>query len=330
MKRVIFFIIILILCSIVNSAGQVKDEWIITDSLNNYLAYFHDIKALDAENIFIAGGIFLSRSSVYVSNDSGKTFSIAFYDSLHISDNSNYTLSIPSEDFIFAAGSYGRYHISTDKGLTWKTDTLEIFGIDMQSYFDIFSSHFWDNKKGIICVWNNYNNYILKTTDAGKNWKEVMQLDSIIGINKSIQGFDSGTTYLISKEVNDNYYLYKSTDFGETWHETLNLPFPLDFKRCIFLNEQVGFMFGANSNPPGRDNFIYKTTDGGKSWNNVYDGYSERGGTIADMSFCDSLNGITAGMSFVLRTEDGGETWYQDTTFHLDKFPSTMRYVYML
>ncbi len=74
-------------------------------------------------------------------------------------------------------------------------------------------------------------------------------------------------------------------------------------------NEQTAFA----TTTPGATTFIYRTTNGGSTWSAVY---SQSGGFINDIRMSDDLNGYAygdpvGGKWTVLRTSDGGATWFR-------------------
>jgi len=68
----------------------------------------------------------------------------------------------------------------------------------------------------------------------------------------------------------------------------------------------------------------------GKSWKKVLDSVIFDSGVIVNMHLLDSLNGIAACINFVMRTSDGGETWYSDPAYKYSQFSSNIEHVLML
>jgi photosystem II stability/assembly factor-like uncharacterized protein len=73
-----------------------------------------------------------------------------------------------------------------------------------------------------------------------------------------------------------------------------------------FLTPALGFLTsskGQFDHEPGR---IQRTTDGGRTWHDVWTG---RGAHLAWIAFADRRHGFVGGDRFILRTTDGGVTW---------------------
>jgi photosystem II stability/assembly factor-like uncharacterized protein len=72
----------------------------------------------------------------------------------------------------------------------------------------------------------------------------------------------------------------------------------------VFLNDSVGFVCGGRKNSTG---FIYRTMDGGLTWQKVYENNHH---CLYTLGFVDSSTGIAGGDSlFMLRSQDTGFNW---------------------
>lgn len=105
----------------------------------------------------------------------------------------------------------------------------------------------------------------------------------------------------------------RTTDGGTTWTAT-TVPGAdsLDFRDIAAIDAQVAFAMSAGEAEKGQAR-IYRTTDAGRSWTQVY--ATERAGVFLDaIKFHDRQRGIAlsdpiGGRWTLLRTEDGGTTW---------------------
>ncbi len=104
-----------------------------------------------------------------------------------------------------------------------------------------------------------------------------------------------------------------TTDAGANWEEvSLDSLMPANFKftyftGLYFVNNQLGFVLAGKV----KYNYLFKTTDGGKTWaikDSLADGSRQK---WADIKFFDETKGVVAGdkKGTVRYTTDGGETW---------------------
>jgi photosystem II stability/assembly factor-like uncharacterized protein len=102
-----------------------------------------------------------------------------------------------------------------------------------------------------------------------------------------------------------------TSDAGQTWQADSIVGYSdFQFRDIEAFDASTAIVLSAGS--PAK---IFKTTDGGKTWDEKYT--NEHEGIFFDaMAFWDEQNGIAFsdpidGKLFIIRTEDGGETWEQ-------------------
>ncbi len=249
-------------------------------------------------------------------------------------------------DIVFAVGEKGLIIKSTDTGLNWCPQTTnteltlrDISFINSETGFTIGDS-------GVI----------LKTTDSGENWikkeiniknnlRAIYNLDinnswicgdSGLIINTSDNGEsweiqNSGITSIISdihfSNLNDGcalgydgFFLYTS-DGGNNWESNSHNGYK--FRALDFVNDNNGYAVSSSVPlypPPYNQSDIWKTTDKGKTWGNLYNSILE---TIArDIKFISDQTGfivgygLAAGIDYgiILKTVNGGSNWEQVIT----------------
>jgi hypothetical protein len=87
---------------------------------------------------------------------------------------------------------------------------------------------------------------------------------------------------------------------GMDWIDR-SLSYGIDLKSVFFLSENLGFVAG--------DNGIYKSIDGGETWNIVYENYDDY---IVDIYFPHHSRGYAVGYNgLFLKSVDGGESWFK-------------------
>jgi len=197
---------------------------------------------------------------------------------------------------------------------------------------NINSLVFTDSLTGYIATASDQagHNYILKTTNGGENWFELLYQYNIAGfrsmkfINKDT-GFVLGLDYLyITKNAGVNWYtkyipaipsdmyplnvdtifcvdeqsiiggFYRTTDGGTSWTKLINFGSG-NPTRVYFYDKNNGFIV--------RWNELHKTTNGGYNWFGI-----PTGGRFDDICFIDSLIGYKTYVS-IKKTTDGGLNW---------------------
>lgn len=119
---------------------------------------------------------------------------------------------------------------------------------------------------------------VFKTTDGGASWKPIFDKEAFLSIGHiCIDPNDSKTIYVGTGDVNipGGFFVgngvYKSTDSGETW-ENIGLNNHGIISKIMVdpSNSQIVYT-SAMGHPsvPGNDRGLYKSTDGGTSWNQV-------------------------------------------------------------
>ncbi|EPR71767.1 YCF48-related protein [Cyclobacterium qasimii] len=142
-------------------------------------------------------------------------------------------------------------------------------------------------------------NRVLKSTDGGKNWHEMGSPSSHEDVGK-IHFFSADTGFVASE------YLYKTTDGGKSYSRTIG-----GIRDIEFLNSKIGYAVSYSINDKSS---IYKTLDGGNSWEKQY----ERKGVIRRIECIDENNCTAVGegdhynSEMFLRTTDG-KTWEKPT-----------------
>jgi photosystem II stability/assembly factor-like uncharacterized protein len=190
-----------------------------------------------------------------------------------------------------------------------------------------------------------YGGVFFKSTDLGNTFSA----NPMVAANKclwskALQFLNENLGYAVSQYGQ----AIKTTDAGNSWTQIIRdtASSSVMNQALCFINESIGFVVG---NISSNVDIIYKTTDGGGSWNTVQNiafqnlnciafaddmhgaaggnksailyttdqGISWKTATVSITSqpaihaikFYEGLNGIAVGTSIILKTTDGGATW---------------------
>jgi hypothetical protein len=207
------------------------------------------------------------------------------------SNNTGFVVGITSSD------NYGNTAVPTvlvtqNAGATWSqyypADTLEQFG----------NIYFPSTTVGYASAASpSGTNYITKTTDGGKTWKNVYQSDTLIFKNLNFIDPNNGIVYAEGNASNSLHLCY--TTNGAT------------FKLASIKTDSAAYFLHWSNDSSwlvGADN-VYRSKDSGKTWTTVvpYDVNAEAatvGAFYDDSGFIFRTNAQT-----FLMTTDYGQTW---------------------
>jgi photosystem II stability/assembly factor-like uncharacterized protein len=152
---------------------------------------------------------------------------------------------------------------------------------------------------------------LLRSDDGGQTVRR-RDLPGPRTCNAPVAGLDFPTASL-GYVVRANRAVLRTTDGGATFTSRAPLPAgggpPNDVE---FTSASVGVAV-TGLPPEGR---IFRTTDGGASWAQVFSGHSVNG-----VFFVSATTGYAVGSRLILRTDDGGATWTPKPT------PESTRYL---
>lgn len=136
---------------------------------------------------------------------------------------------------------------------------------------------------------------VYRTTDGGRNWS--LQPLNIITRFLDMSFVSPSTGWVCGFDET----ILHTTDGGETWQPQF-IPNPLDstYQHIDFENENDGWIFTAWGN-------VYHTTDSGDNWQ-LAGGMQRPGLSFAKM--WDSRGIVSQVHSAILKTDDGGKTWF--------------------
>jgi photosystem II stability/assembly factor-like uncharacterized protein len=178
---------------------------------------------------------------------------------------------------------------------------------------------------------------LFRTEDEGQSWTSVWENQSSFGVGDFAVSKDGNTIWLGTGEANNQRTSYsgtgvfKSTDAGKSW-QFMGLPESHHIARVIIDPKDENTVYVAamghlySENP---ERGLYKTSDGGKTWNLILQKDEWTGCTDIQLNPKNSRIALAAlytrdrrawnflesgSGSGVHRTEDGGKTWQPVTS----------------
>lgn len=263
--------------------------------------------------------------------DGGNTWNNVPFQNGYIGNTSMYAMYFTDQNNGIVAGHRGMIEKTTNGGASWTAYA--------PTYNDISKLAFPTPSTGYALVGNTF----FKSQDFGENWVNIgapqteaatTSFDFVtpdiayaIGGGSVLGSSDRRTIYkttnacatwtvmpLVSPIWHDSFYsidfidentgvisggfnqpaTWRTTNGGQNWQQVNNLA----FNKVKFVTDQVGYA--------RRSNKIYKSTDAGQVWTEVFDGGQE----MNDFSFSDANNGYFGGDNGAMfRTTNGGLTW---------------------
>ena len=107
--------------------------------------------------------------------------------------------------------------------------------------------------------------------------------------------------------------VYRTADGGESW-TGYELGGYLEIGELSFSDDQVGYLAGKRNIEGEIAGEIWRTTDGGQTWNKTYTS-SERTTPFTICAISKSIVVAVFDENYVVRTDDGGKTWQPVTKF---------------
>lgn len=263
------------------------NQWFKTFDLSNY--DFKSCFALDNQRIWVAGHgiehydeepLYRHSFKILHSSDGGTQWETVLdgvdwaNDSLNFANYLLKDIHFTNNTYGWAAGDSGLLVSSDDGGLNWQLHPKP-------TQYDIETIQFIDESVGYLC--------------GGE-------------LRFSQIGYPYDSTY-------SHGVIMKTLDGGDSWQAVFDDSVMIH--QIHFLNAQTGWAVGTAAwmTPPfyasARADYIYKTTNGGQSWQHgTYNGSIEVP-SLSRIYFANSELGFALGYyGRVLRSTDGGATWH--------------------
>lgn len=253
----------------------------------------YQVQFLNQNNGFVlaeshTGG--MAASDILNTHDGGLTWNLCG----SIGNYQGTFFSISPEVYILA------YYLSnlmlkktTDGGFTWTY-------VNTGFYFEPYCIKFNDVNNGLITG----EGYIIKTTDSGETWQEVIPGGGWIYFYFDIEYLSPDTVFAVGEGMPNETIITKSFDGGITWIVNIIGNYGPAQDIC-FVTGNTAFLACQN-------NTILNSTDGGETW---YETVLNNSNPIEfkSISFPSQNIGFAVGdgsYENIVKTIDGGETWY--------------------
>lgn len=284
------------------------------DTINRFLKIMDNSFSSKDLNFHYLGGISIindhsamlyADGSIYKTTDGGDSWNKSYENTLIADEN---TFKILDEDHIWLT-QYGEKELafSNDGGQTW--EEMDALPRDEYRIEEIF--YLGEDKKVALAARNTKDEQgrIFVKDQEGDGWTQQHVSQQASFYRAKACYVNGNTVYLMDS---GNGLLLKTTNGGETWTES-----PLNLRLHPSVAEAISFI-DANTawayNIPGiggRDPGIYKTNDGGESWELIHEPVlAHSNEVISAIHFTNELEGIavTSKGGYML-TEDGGLHW---------------------
>ena len=304
--------------------------------------------------------VMLDQGRFYKSVDGGASW---IENQTGISENF-FDLSFFDENLGFAVGSNGAILKTTDSGTTWNvisTETTEdLFSMEMISLNDIWvvgnhgtvlhstdGGNSWNLNTSLSTEKLNSvqfngnlgyiagnNGTLLQTFDYGETWNSI-SLDTDEDLF-SLNITETNTRFLAGNVHDGDYYFYEAENIYKTTNNTkweshyfYSDDYNYVVSSMLFLNDNEGFLLSSTAMMCDCGGLIiYKTIDGGQTWDVSYHGISTGSvifGGFSDLAFVNNSVGYALNGFCAFQTTNGGTGWngYPEDLFGKENFESS-------
>lgn len=269
----------------------------------------NDITRIPGTNKLVAVG---EGSTVMISEDAGDSWQIILHPAGFTNEYICKTVYFINENVGFVGGSHNSLLRTTNGGYTW----IKVLNDSSIHYQWCFNSIDFSNQYRGFAINESYEIY--KTENSGLTWEE-LNLNTYFSPT-TVSFLDENHGFITGSRTDK---FIRTINGGLTWDsigKPEGLPENNYFQGLKFINDSIGFM-QVDEADRGE---IYRTENGGDSWNLVY-----QGSDLSECEFCfsDQMNGVAIYVNFgcqnlVLITNDGGKTWERNQSDYLPAYSS--------
>ena len=236
-----------------------------------------------------------ARTGIQTSTDNGASWNFEPF--------SNGAYSFSSNGSTIYLGSSSKVFKSTDVGATWIDVSTGLGKGGIQALLYDGSTIFAGTPADAAGIY--------RSTNGGTSWDSAA---AGLPIGKTIRSLISFGAYVFAGTEGDG--IYRSSDHGDTWAKT-------DVNNTL-LAQQLVFAFCTKDQAlfAGADNGIYKSTDGGATFQRMLNGFPPNIGVFAWSLTASGSNVVAAvtvlfspseALDGIFYSPDNGSTWHQAT-----------------
>ena len=242
-----------------------------------------------------------------------------------------------NESIYFVGYTGGGVWKTEDAGLVWKNVSDGFFKVGSIGDIAISESdpnviYVGSGEHAVRGVMTSYGDGVYKSTDGGLSWKNI-GLEKTRHISDVVIHPDNSEVVLVAAQgavhgSNAERGVYKSIDGGSTWKKTLfvddntgvsSLSMDMTNPRILYAATwpHRRYPWKVESGPTSA---IWKSTDGGETWNKIMDGLPKEMGKIGISVSRANPNRVYAiieaekSKAGLYRSDDGGKKWKQQTS----------------
>lgn len=220
-----------------------------------------------------------------------------------------------NENTGWATGDSGLVVKTTNGGNNW-------INISTPPTHNLYSVHFINANTGCVAGGDRtfggssyyYSGSVYKTTNGGINWV-VIGASGIYAMPLSVFMITSDSILYGAGGLSNTHtegHLSRTTNGGTNFSQSFSQFNGFQFKSISFVNNSTGFAISHYRNHEGAgDDRIYRTTDFGTNWTQMYilTSGSSFEPALNEIQFINNLTGFAAGNGRVLFTSNGGFNW---------------------
>jgi photosystem II stability/assembly factor-like uncharacterized protein len=234
-------------------------------------------------------------------------------------------LSVVNANIVWASGTEGTVIRTGDSGKTWSAMTVP--GAEKLDFRGIKA---FDANTAVIISSGPAEKEqakIFRTTDGGRNWKQVFEEKRTGIFFDAIAFWDQQHGIVLSDPVEGKFALFTTDDGGATWKQLSPANLPAASPKegafaasnsCLVVQGTSNVWFATGGASVAR---VFRSSDRGKTWavadTPMHPANASSG--IFSLAFKDEKNGIAVGGDYqkpegsdlpnVMQTKDGGKTW---------------------